>query len=364
METYVSRLKQCLYRSAIGVSLLGIYQVANAQSSVTLYGITDISVMYTNHTADANGNNAGQRWALSDSGSWPTSFGLSGTEDLGGGLKASFKLESGFSLANGALGNSNGNFFGRQAWVAVDGNFGQVKAGEQYSPFATALWEADPRSFASFAGIMVLYGNAIGVTGVYNANAISYTSPLIAGFTGSAMLALGGHAGNFGTGRQYSFELKYQNGPFMVNAAMFKGNDGPSPSPYPTTVAVDARIVGASYTLGSLIMKASYVKFKLPGSYNEDIFGGGFAYYLTPEWSFTGNAYYLKDRNTSDNHSILAALGADYHISKRTTLYTEFGLVDNHGAMTTGLSIFDQSIFYEVKGTTTVGAAVGIRHLF
>jgi hypothetical protein len=64
--------------------------------------------------ANASGSNSGSAIAMTDSGIGPSEFGIKGTEDLGGGMKANFDLESGISVANGGLGNGTGNFFGRQ----------------------------------------------------------------------------------------------------------------------------------------------------------------------------------------------------------------------------------------------------------
>ncbi|HKT95049.1 MAG TPA: porin, partial [Paraburkholderia sp.] len=95
---------------------MGISGAAHAQSSVTLYGIVDGSVLYTSHTLNTQtGQNAGHQFSFTDSGMTGSSFGLRGAEDLGGGMRAVFMLESGISVANGQFGNSNGNLFGRQA---------------------------------------------------------------------------------------------------------------------------------------------------------------------------------------------------------------------------------------------------------
>lgn len=86
---------------------------ANAQSSVTLYGVVDLPIEYTNHLAPGLGApnasgvpqaapGGGSRVGLSGGGGLSGSrWGLRGTEDLGGGLKALFVLESGFGLDDG-----------------------------------------------------------------------------------------------------------------------------------------------------------------------------------------------------------------------------------------------------------------------
>ncbi|CAE6797956.1 Outer membrane porin protein 32 [Paraburkholderia aspalathi] len=124
----------------VGACALGTAQSAHAQSSVTLYGIVDGSILYTNKTLNATtGQNAGRQYSFTDSGLSGSRFGLRGAEDLGGSMRAIFELESGISIANGAFSNSNGNAFGRQAWVGVDSRYGTVKAGLQFSPFFLVL---------------------------------------------------------------------------------------------------------------------------------------------------------------------------------------------------------------------------------
>lgn len=237
-----------------------------AQSSVTLYGNLDAALLYTSKTLDsATGANAGHQFSMADTGMTPTTFGMTGTEDLGGGLKAKFQLESGFAVTNGAFAHSNGNIFGRQAWVGLDGAFGTVKAGVQYSPFLLAIFDSDPRSFSHFGSGLVNYVDNVLVTGLFNPNAVSYTSPTIAGLTGSAMFAFGGKAGDFQAGRQYSASLKYEHGGFMINAGFYNGNDGTNPTPTASTVAFVGRTIGAAYRFGPVTAKASFASYKVAG---------------------------------------------------------------------------------------------------
>jgi predicted porin len=86
----------------------GVGTAAHAQSSVTLFGIADSAILYTSKTLNlANGQNAGHRFSLITGGQAPSIFGLTGAEDLGGGMKAIFELESGINLATGSFANSN-----------------------------------------------------------------------------------------------------------------------------------------------------------------------------------------------------------------------------------------------------------------
>lgn len=334
-----------------------------AQSSVTLYGIVDAGLLYTSKTANsATEENSGKQFSLIDAGSIPSEFGLQGVEDLGGGLKAKFTIESGISTANGGAGISNGNFFGRQTWVSLENNLGELKAGLQFTPFFLALYKLDPRGLSTFGSSSNIYSDSVVATGVFDSNAVSYTSPVISGFQGGVLYALGGEAGNFSAGRNYSADLTYDNGPLMIDAAFYDGNSGGTvQTPVPTTVEFVGRMLGASYKFGELTIKASFTSYKIAASFTNNVYGGGGSYNLTPTLNVNGGVWYTTDRNNPTNHSILGAVGAQDFLSKSTSAYAQIGVVNNHGKMNTGLSI--NGATQGVAGTT-VGAVVGIRHFF
>ena len=332
---------------------------AYAQSAVTLYGILDAGLLYTSRAAGGGAH----QFSMIDGGTAGSRFGMRGTEDLGGGLKAIFALESGISMANGGIANSNGNFFGRQAWVGLTSDLGTVQAGVQYSPFVLSLINTDPRNVSYFGSAAVIYVGNVLDTGLFNPNAISYTSPVIAGLQGSVMLALGGEPGNFQVGRQYSARLKYEIGGLTVDTALYSGNAGgtAASTPVPTTVAFTGRTIGAGYTYGRLTAKASFVNYKLAGSFDNRVYGGGLSFAVTPALNVDAGAWYTSDGNDTANHSILTGVGVEYFLSKRTTLYGQFAFVNNHGKMNTGLSL--NGALYASEGSTS-GAVVGIRHAF
>ncbi|QBR04419.1 porin [Paraburkholderia pallida] len=347
----------------IAAATMALSGAAHAQGSVTLYGIVDAGFQITSKTAGPNGTNAGRTFALTDGGAGPSVFGLQGREDLGGGLQAIFALESGIDVANGGFNNSNGNLFGRQAWVGLTGSFGTIKLGEQFSPFFLSVFASDPRTFSSFGSGIVLYGNNVFLTGAVNANAISYSSPTIAGFQGSALFAPGGIAGDFQAGRQWAASIQYDYGPLTINAAIYDGNAGGQATPVPTGVEFLGRTLGVSYRFSPLTLKASFTSYKVAGSFNDDVFGGGFDYAALPSLDLNGGVWYTTDRNNSNNHSLMGAAGVNYLLSKRTTLYTQIEVVNNHGAMNTGFSVSMPQLLFGVPGTA-VGANVGIRHTF
>ncbi|WP_081075808.1 porin [Burkholderia cepacia] len=342
----------------------GAVPQAHAQGSVTLYGIVDSGILYTSKTADpATGRNAGHQFSLISGGMTPSLFGLKGSEDLGGGVKAIFTLESGIDLSKGGFTDSNGNFFGRHAWIGIESGAGTVKAGLQFSPFVLSLIATDPRSVSFFGSQVPVYVGNVFVTGIFNANAISYASPTIAGFQGNAMLALGGAAGNFQAGRQYSASLNYTYGPMLVSAAMYSGNAGgtAAATPVPSAVAFSGRTIGARYEFNDLTVNAVFVNYKVAGAFDNRVYGGGLSYRFTPTIHADAGVWYTSDGNDTANHSILAATGLTYSLSKATLIYGQLGFVNNHGRMNTGLST--NGALDGVSGST-FGTVVGIRHLF
>ena len=104
--------------------------VAHAQSSVTLYGVLDAGITYQSNVRTASGQGK-SRFSMG-SGIDQSRFGLRGSEDLGGGLKAIFTLESGFNIGNGKFANGNGGMFNRQAFVGLSSQYGTVTLGKQY----------------------------------------------------------------------------------------------------------------------------------------------------------------------------------------------------------------------------------------
>ena len=111
--------------SIIGLSLLATTS-AFAQSSVTLYGLIDEGIGFTNNSGGHKAWQMQSGWVAGDR------WGVKGTEDLGGGYKAVFALENGFDLNSGSLGQG-GRMFGRQAYVGVQTDrFGSITAGRQY----------------------------------------------------------------------------------------------------------------------------------------------------------------------------------------------------------------------------------------
>ena len=154
----------------------GLFTVAAwAQSSVTLYGIVDASIQNTGFSRPG----AGSMTALTSGHRYGTRWGLRGSEDLGGGLRAIFQLEQGVNLDTGTLAQG-GRAFGRQAYVGIDGGFGTLAFGRISSFHSANFWSIDP--FITGYGIASLDSTFSEAGGLRVDNAILYRTPRLAGF--------------------------------------------------------------------------------------------------------------------------------------------------------------------------------------
>lgn len=189
---------------------------AYAQSSVTMYGLIDEGLNFTNNAGAGSsfqvksGDVVGSRW------------GIKGAEDLGGGDKAIFDLESGFNASNGEAGQ-DGRMFGRQAWVGLSSkSLGTLTVGRQYDP--TIDMFSDLTASGNWAG-------DVGATPFDNDNSdwdfrvdnsVKYVSPTVAGFTGEAMYGFSNAAGGFADNRLVSAAGQYQYGGLTAALAYMK----------------------------------------------------------------------------------------------------------------------------------------------
>lgn len=344
---------------------------AHAQSSVTLYGIVDAGFAYTSNQGGKSndqataGNEQGSRW------------GLFGSEELGGGMHAVFRLENGFNLMNGAA-SANGRIFGRQAWVGLASDrYGTLTLGRQYNAAQDSL---EPLQVASET---VQYGtHPFDVDDLNNTfrtdNAIKYVTPKFYGVQFNAMYALSGNAGNFATNRSYSAGASYANGPWHLGAAYVVLNrpatdtTGAIPSDNYFTFLKGIsrqRIVGAGgvYDIGNASIGLMYTntRFELtPASQYQTWQNaeGSLRYRLSPALhAAVGETYTTVSTNgkVSAWHYWQTTAGLQYFLSKTTDVYVDlmYQRASNAVAQIEGASGPSSS------GTQMI-AVTGIRHKF
>jgi predicted porin len=338
--------------------LIALPGIVQAQSSVTLYGIIDAGVAYTNNQRGApnfqatSGKFNGSRW------------GLKGVEDLGGGYKAVFTLENGFRVNDGTAGQG-GREFGRQAFVGVaKTGVGTLTFGRQYDPNADLLAAYAGPGFWS-PSTHVGDNDNLNQTFRIN-NAVKFRSDPFAGFTVDALYAFSNQAGpnsgagtGFGNNRAWGVAANYVNGPLSIgggyvlldhpNAA---SNTGGAVGGASTTTGDDysgaffngvnggvtrqqIAVAGANYAFGTLATlgfawshtQLDYNDGSSRKFNNYDVNG---RYNLTPATKLIG-VYTFTDGRANSLPGTGGAtlkprwhqftLGVDYSLSKRTDLY-------------------------------------------
>lgn len=339
METEAKEMKngKTVAMTVAGVAFGALSTFAQAQSSVTLYGIveTDIDISNQGHGAlfrETSGAMQGTRW------------GFKGQEDLGGGYQAIFTLENGFNSNNGSLGQG-GLLFGRSAFVGFTGPQGTLTFGRQYSPEFWAFTYNDAFLGGLAGGTSNFYrtlpnGSQKNVMNAYlntarTNNSVVYKSPNLYGFTVTAMYAFGGVAGSLTNGQTVSGWLNYASGPFAFNGGYLRAvtADGSGD--------LIAWSVGGTYTIGKAQIVLAYNK-DTDTTANTPVKGGpkvqfsllnlGLRYQITPALMALAQVVHVV--NTSDGlpasqNAYIEAVGLQYSLSKRTALLASYGQVQN-----------------------------------
>lgn len=343
--------------SVVAVLLFGLTATALAQPSLTLFGVVDTNVR------NIRNSGAGSSWSMGTDGISSSRFGLLGVEDLGGGLTASFWLESAFS---GDTGVTPARIWHRESYVALSGSFGEVRLGRDYTPAAWNNTDFDPfnaTGVGNSKNISNLGNLAPGSIPTYTRadNAIGYFTPenLWGGLYAQAMYSFGENA----PGKYLGARVGWASGPLKV--AMAYGR-----TDIDTSGSVRATVfnVGASYEFGFA---------KLIFQYNRDSNGSiptpdrderwliGFTMPVGPgqlKASYARN----NQRGTSAqaaNDAQQIAVGYQYNLSRRTAVYANWALLANKG--TGVMTIPPRTAPADMTpGGKSQGFEAGIRHRF
>ena len=313
-------------KTLVALAALAAVGAASAQSTVTLYGRLDASVgknevkanaLYPGATSQdrgmaVNGSNmSGNRW------------GMMGTEDLGGGMKAKFQLESGFNIDTGTSAQG-GALFGRHSWVGLAGGFGEVRLGRQTTimadgPYAVTGGYAnyDAWGAPSVTGVAATdsgtFGNLLSVTAdaVRTNNSLKYLTPNMGGFTGTFVWSPGenGVAGGASASRYWSLGAGYVNGPINVQFAYETMN--------PANVTTKAWALAGAYDLGVARLSASMER---ASRLNVDDKGYAFGVGI-PLGPMSLDLEYATEKTDGGSKANALSVRGVYNLSKRTNLY-------------------------------------------
>jgi predicted porin len=382
-------------KSLIALAVMAAAGAASAQSSVTLFGIVDVTLAY----GRASGTGDATKWALTNSGYNSSRLGFRGTEDLGGGMSASFWLEGSLGNDDGTAGqriptgnqaavhaaDGSGLVFNRRSTVSLAGGWGELRLGRDYVPSFWNLTVFDPfgtngagttLTLVAPAGglssgannIVVPFGTGTRGTIVRASNSIGYfLPPNLGGIYGQVMGFLGENVQNGAAtehdGRGYSFRVGYGAGPF--NVAFGYGHTHAARGL--NTGNFNTANIGGQWDFGMAKLMAQYVRDEKDAIVDVDGRGwliGALVPVGAGEIRASYSAYRLRVGNqagiTADPRARQIALGYVHNLSKRTAIYTTVARVRNSG----GAAVTLNGATMGVGGRSSTGFDLGLRHSF
>jgi predicted porin len=414
-------------KSLVALAALAVAGVASAQSSVTLFGVVDATFEgYSNKSENIYGQSVKlTKNTLTSSGYNSSRLGFRGTEDLGGGLAASFWLEAGLNNESGNTGGNVSNtggvtgLFNRRSTVSLSGAFGEVRLGRDYVPTFWNDTVFDPFGTNGVGTNLISTANGFGPgspTGlttnnlyVRASNSVGYfLPPNLGGFYGQVMYAFSGatkydnaaltpdiantqRAGSYIGGR-----FGYANGPLDVAAAYGEATTGDTFFIPGSTTKLDTFNLGASYDFNVVKVFGEYSQAKNKTDYSSpvalnNVFGltspgakgwligatvpvgpglirasySGVKYSNLPvtaaQFAQVNQVFGLQNPKADK-----FALGYVHNLSKRTALYATVAYVNNKDNELYGSGLSTAGSFYAPSGTTAnnalAQAAIGATH--
>lgn len=367
--------------AAAVLAMLG--QSALAQSSVTLYGTLDGGFALLRSgapgagtlTAITSGINSGSRW------------GIRGSEDLGGGLKAIFQLEAGLELDTGAAKAFSGNpstatptapngvsatGFNRRAYVGLQSDYGTLTLGRDYTPFYFAALATDIFRLGMFGNLQTIVGPAGGSERFARvSNAVFYTSPEFNNIKARAAYSFGseGAAGGLpdDANKFFGLSAEYAKSGLVLTASLQQLKSpvvGGTPAAF--TGAIVNRLdglIGAKYSFGDFAVAGGYWKMGSPQNATDAWLGVSMD---IGRGSVMAQVQRLRQDNPAGAERKGTAFGLGYvhNLSKRTALYASYGRVSNNATGEFAVASSDVSVAAGVRGANPSALGLGIRHNF
>lgn len=355
-------------KSLIALAVLAASGAAMAQSSVQLYGIVDAFVGTTQDTIKTPGSKS--QTVVESGGLKSSRWGMKGSEDLGGGLKAGFKLEQRFKSDTGALDGVN---FKGESSINLSGNFGTVALGRMGTPYDDLRGKTNAIADTNLSPVGDTIKNAYGSTkdGVFSAkgdytdktdNTVAYVSPTFNGFSAAVAVSFGENKTNVADATQHSsLKLQYANGPLLVGYGFQKEESQlTAGTPAVATGQTDDKtfnLLAASYDFGVAKLVGGYQTLEIESKGikqgdNDSLYFGvqaPVAKNINVYFGYAGSEY---DAVTGTDYKTTGyTLAANYVLSKRTDAYIGY-----------------KHIKKEIDGGADLGKvktlAVGVRHAF
>ncbi|WP_096670680.1 porin [Polaromonas sp. AET17H-212] len=357
-------------KSLVALAILATAGVASAQSSVTLFGVVDVNYAH----GSGSGVGSSSKSQLTSGGYNTSRLGFRGTEDLGGGMSASFWLEAGINADNGTFQATNTNnqangasvgsglTFNRRSTVSLASGLGELRLGRDYTPQFWNQTVFDPFGTVGVGGSQANVSSLGGPVSVRASNSVGYFLPgNLGGFYGQFQHYLGENNKNGaatekdGTGS--AIRLGYANGP--INVALATSSTKYAATA--TTGKIQSTNIGGSYDFGVAQAMALVTRDKVDSVPTNVTGKGALVGALVPMGAGQIRVAYstYKTDAAGTPKSKKWALGYVHNLSKRTALYTTFARVTNSGGASQALN----GAVTAVNARST-GYDFGIKHSF
>jgi len=382
-------------KSLIALAALAAAGAASAQSSVTLFGIVDVN--YAHYSVEGGQQAVGGAVVgsqhinvLTNSGYNSARLGFRGTEDLGGGLSASFWLEGSLSPDDG---NAAGLQFRRRSTVSLAGGWGEIRLGRDYVPTFWNLTVFDPfgtngvgtvvgfkaktsSTSVPFGAIAVTPTTAL-VVGANDPNAvradnlIQYFLPAnLGGFYGQISYAFDEQVAN-DRGQYYGGRVGFAQGPFNV-AAAYGHTEGGAVSATTFSPEVTTWNIGGQWDFGmaKLLGQYDHTKYDFTGTGGDATLKSWLLGGLIPvgagEIRLSYSRTKLGDTGSNEPQADQWALGYVHNLSKRTALYATYAHIKNKdgSALPIQASLPQATALPGTINGSSSGFDLGIRHSF
>ncbi|ABE36924.1 gram-negative porin family protein [Paraburkholderia xenovorans LB400] len=401
--------------SAIAVLVFSV--PANAQGSVTIYGVLDEGINYVSNAQTASPNapfgHAGAHEFVMTSGTMQfTRWGLKGSEDLGGGYRTIFTLENGFDTGTGRF-QQGGDLWGRQGFFGVASPWGTVTLGRQYD---TNIDVVDVmQAGIAGGGFADRPGDIDNLAGTNRVNnSIKFTSRSFRGLYVTGLYSFGGVAGSFGKDSIYSMGMSYSSGAATVAAGYLHVNNpnqswfgneasgsatannisavtgvqtNPIYGAFASARTYQVAVLAGQYVFGSLVVGANYSNISFqnlnspasgtlaltnPLGYTGTATFNSYSiftrYFVSPGFELNASSVFLYGGRVNGKPGARYALfnvGADYFLSKRTDVYIMGAFEKASGVDSTGQPAVASITLAGTSNVSTQGVMrVGLRIKF
>ncbi len=386
-------------KTLIALATLAAATGALAQSSVTISGTAKAGFSNMKYSNGATATTNGTSQALADGSS---QFHIKGTEDLGGGLKAEFQIDTRFRFDdNGGAGAAPTGAVASQVatgntWLGLTGSFGTIRAGKMDTHYCMGQDEHGARATSLAASSCSLLGYVGGgANSIANAsrstNMFRYISPNMSGLTlqanystawagteGGLNVGAPNVAGNDGKGNAMGLRADYANGPLTAGLSYWKAKGEDQQATLArtgqtgTTVAVGYDLgvakIGLTYDQSALRNAAANV-----AAFTDTKRTATSIPVVVPMGAGAVLFTYTKASNTktagvvnADTSATMVSVGYDYSLSKRTSLGASYAKINNKANAS-----YNPFVYSALTGSGAVGAGqdtaqfyLGLRHTF